>query len=125
MSLPDKFWTHTAYQASDSALRCPLVFGDGLRVGIESDATGGMSEQLLCDFDIRAAGSQENRVGWCRFQHRLRAIGYRKLDEFSATRRISRGTQEGMHAALVITSVGMADANQWPNPLAGPKHTTA
>ncbi len=63
MSLPDTFWTHAAYQAGDSALRCPLVFGDGLRVGIEGDATGSMPEQLLGDFDVRAARPQQRRAG--------------------------------------------------------------
>jgi hypothetical protein len=55
VSSPDTFWTNTAYQAGNPALRCPLVFGDGLRIGIEGDATGRMPEQLLGDFDVRAA----------------------------------------------------------------------
>lgn len=50
-------WIATAYQPSDPVLCGPFVFGYGLRVRIESDATGSMSEQLLGDFDIRPASS--------------------------------------------------------------------
>jgi len=63
VSSTDTLWTNTAYKAGDSALCGPFVFRYGLRVGVQSDATGSMPEQLLGDFDIRTAGPQERCAG--------------------------------------------------------------
>jgi hypothetical protein len=58
MGSAEALWINAAHQASDPVLRCSLLFGDGLSVGVQSDTAGGMPEQLLGDFDIRAARPQ-------------------------------------------------------------------
>lgn len=48
-----------AYQPGNLVLRSSLRFGNSLGVGIQSDATGRMPEQLLDNLDVGAARAQE------------------------------------------------------------------
>ena len=60
---PLSLWLESAHHTSDLVLRCSLLFGNSLGVGIERDAAGRMPEQLLNNLDVSAARAQERCAG--------------------------------------------------------------
>jgi len=60
---PASLLLRAAYQAGDFVLRRPLLFGNRLGVGVQSDPAGRMPEQLLNNLDVSAARAQERCTG--------------------------------------------------------------